>query len=110
MLSISDAHARVLVEHAFDCNSYGPDRQPAEERFADVVADLAMTRQVARRDLLVKFLWQRVSLVVEGAPSRTGHRVWSAAVELLDQLGENLDDIFTGRPSERVLETRWEQR
>jgi hypothetical protein len=28
-------------------------------------------------------------------------------VELLDQLGEDLDGIFTGRPSERLLERRW---
>jgi hypothetical protein len=66
---ITDMQRRVLVEHALDFNhSHGSRRQTEEERSSDVVADLAMNRPIGDRDLLVRFLWQRVSLVVQSRP------------------------------------------
>jgi len=98
MILITDQQRRVLVEHAMECNSFASESgQPAEGRFADVIVDLATDRPVADRRLLVGFLWQRVSLAVEAGLSRKDHWVWSAAVQLLDQLGEDLDEIFVGR-------------
>jgi hypothetical protein len=58
---------------------------------------MATDRPVRDRGLLVGFLWQRLSLAVEAGLSRKDHWVWSAAVQLLDQLGEDLEEIFVGR-------------
>jgi hypothetical protein len=101
MILITDQQRRVLVDHAMECNSFASeDGQPDEGRFADVIVDLATDRPVGDRGLLVGFLWQRVALAVEAGLSRKDHWVWSAAVQLLDQLGEDLDEIFVGRPRE----------
>ena len=97
MIVITEQQRRVLVEHAMECNSFaGENGQPDERRFADVIVDLASDQPVRDRGLLVDFLWQRVSLAVEAGLSRKHHWVWSAAVQLLDQLGEDLDQIFVG--------------
>ena len=101
MILITDQQRRVLVEHAMECNSFASENgQPNEGRFADVIVDLATDRPVADRGLLVGILWQRVSLAVEAGLSRKDHWVWSAAVQLLDQLGEDLEEIFVGRSIE----------
>lgn len=101
MMLITDQQRRVLVEHAMECNSFaGENGQPDEGRFVDVIVDLAASRPVGDRGLLVGFLWQRVSLAVEAGLSRKAHWVWSAAVQLLDQLGEDLEEIFVGRSIE----------
>jgi hypothetical protein len=101
MMLITDQQRRVLVEHAMQCNTFATENgQPDERRFADVIVDLAANRPVADRGLLVSFLWQRVSLAVEAGLSRKEHWVWSAAVQLLDQLGEDLEEIFVGRSLE----------
>ncbi len=98
MTVIKDEQRRVLVEHALACNwPDGPDQQPAELQFADVIADLSANRAVADHGLFVAFLWRRVSLAVDAGLSRKDHWAWSAAVQVLDQLGEDLEDIFTGR-------------
>jgi hypothetical protein len=110
MTVITDEQRRTLVEHALECNRHDASGQPAgEQRFADVIADLAMDRVVSDRALLVSFLWQRISLAVEAGVAREDHWAWSAAVEVLDGLGEDLGDIFRGRPAERVLVLRWSQ-
>ena len=96
-MTITQHQRRVLVEHAIDSN-HVPGGATPEVVFADVIADLAMGRDVNDRDpRLVAFLWQRISIAVDAGPSRQAHQVWSAAVQLLDACGENLDDIFTGR-------------
>jgi hypothetical protein len=101
MIVITDQQRRVLVQHAMECNSFASENgQPDEGRFADVIVDLATDRPVRDRGLLVSFLWQRVSLAVEAGLSRKDHWVWSAAVQLLDQLGEDLEEIFVGRSME----------
>jgi hypothetical protein len=101
MMLITDQQRRVLVDHAMECNSLARENgQPDERRFADVIVDLAADRPVADRGLLVRFLWQRVSLAVEAGLSRKDHWVWSAAVQLLDQLGEDLEEIFVARSKE----------
>ncbi len=98
---ITTEQRRVLVEHALDCNwSDGLHHQATEARFADVIADLAADRAVADGSLLVRFLWQRVTLALQAGRSRKHHCAWSAAVEVLDQLGEDLEDIFAGRPAD----------
>lgn len=95
-MTITDHHRKVLVEHAFasNCSKQG---RPAEAEYEDVVADLWMGRPVAEPELFVRFLWRRVTVAAQAGLSRKDHWVWSAAVQLLDQLGENLDDVFTGR-------------
>ena len=95
-MTITPYQRRVLVEHALESNCARGAPAP-EMAFADVVADLAMGREVSDRDQLVRFLWRRVSVAVDAGPSRRAHWVWSAAVQLLDECGEDLDDIFTGR-------------
>jgi hypothetical protein len=95
-MDITAYQRRVLVEHALEANGAGGTPTP-ELAFADVIADLAMDREVRDRDQLVRFLWRRVSIAVDAGPSRRAHWVWSAAVQLLDECGEDLDDIFTGR-------------
>jgi hypothetical protein len=101
MIVITDQQRRVLVEHAMECNSFASENgQPDERRFVEVIVDLATDRPVSDRELLVGFLWQRVSLAVEAGLSRKDHWVWSAAVQLLDQLGEDLEEIFAGRSNE----------
>ena len=53
----------ALVEPALACDvAMEDDCSSWEGRFADVIADLAAARPVTNRDLLVRFLWQRVSL------------------------------------------------
>ncbi len=104
MTVITDEQRRVLVGHAMDCNwSDGPGAQTTEARFADVIVDLATDRPVADRGLFVSFLWQRVSMAVEAGLSRKDHWAWAAAVQVLDQLDEDLEDIFTGRPTDAQL-------
>ncbi len=111
VLVITDEQRRVLVEHALDCNwSDGPDGQATEARFADVIADLAWDRTVVDRDSFASFLWQRVSLALEAGPSRKAHWAWSAAVQVLDQLDEDLEHIFTGRPTDLTLEAERTER
>jgi hypothetical protein len=111
VLLINDEQRRGLVEHALDCNcSHGSDRPAEEEGFADVIVELSMRRSVANRELFVRFLWQRVTCALQDDPAERAHWVWSVAVHLLDQLGEDLEDIFVGRRSERVLATRWAER
>jgi hypothetical protein len=111
VLLLNDEQRRGLVEHALDCNcSHGSDRLAEEDGFADVIADLSMRRSVASRELFISFLWQRVTSALRDGTSERAHWVWSVAVGLLEQLGEDLDDIFIGRRSERVLDTRWAQR
>jgi hypothetical protein len=103
MIAITDEQRHVLVEHALCCNwSFGLGRQGEEARFADVIADLAMDRAVGDRDLLVRFLWERVARALHAGLSRSDHLAWSAAVELLDQLGEDLDNIFSAPATPRV--------
>jgi hypothetical protein len=98
MIAITDEQRHVLVEHALSGNwSFGLGRQGEEARFADVIADLATDRDIGDHDLLVRFLWQRVALAVHAGFSYSDHRAWSVAVEMLDQLGENLEGIFSGR-------------
>jgi hypothetical protein len=98
---IITAHQRqVLVEQALESN-WTDSGAAAEEQYADVIADLAMGRDISDRDLFVRFLWRRVTMSLEAGPSRREHWVWSAAVQLLDQLDETLDDIFTGRQVNR---------
>jgi hypothetical protein len=97
MIAITDEQRHVLVEHALSGNwGFGLGRQGEEARFADVIADLAMGRKIGDHDLLVRFLWERVALAVHAGLSYSDHRAWSAAVEMLDQLGENLEAIFSG--------------
>jgi hypothetical protein len=97
MIAITDEQRQVLVNHALRCNwSFGSGRQGEEERFADVIADLAMDRAVGGRDLRVRFLRERAARALPAGLSRTDHLAWSAAVEILDQLGEDLDNIFSG--------------
>ena len=103
MIAITDEQRQVLVNHASRCNwSFGPGRQGEEARFADVIADLAMDRAVGDRDLLVRFLWERAARALHAGFSRSDHLAWSAAVEILDQLGEDLDNIFSAPATERV--------
>ena len=103
MIAITDEQRHVLVEHALRCNwSFGFGRQGEEARFADVIADLAMDRAVGDRALLVMFLWERVARALHAGFARSDHWVWSAAVELLDQLGEDLDNIFSAPATQRV--------
>jgi hypothetical protein len=103
MIGITDEQRHVLVEHALSCNwGFGLDRQGDEARFADVIADLSMDREIGDQDLLVRFLWQRVGLAVRAGLSSRDHRAWSVAVEMLDQLGENLEGIFSG-PQRRAV-------
>lgn len=94
-MTITPYQRRVLVEHAFEVNG-APGAPSPEMAFADVIADLAMGREVSDRDQLVRFLWRRVSIALDAGASRRAHWVWSAAVQLLDECGEDLDDIFTG--------------
>lgn len=104
MIEITDEQRRVLVEHAMDCNWLDEtNHQADEDRFADVIADLAMGRPVADPELFASFLWRRVSLALEAGPSRKDHWAWSAAVQVLDQLGEDLEDIFVGHPTNRCV-------
>jgi hypothetical protein len=110
MRMITSEQRRALVEHAMSYNrSGGPGRGATEDGFADVIVDLAMDRPVADRDLFVRFLWRRVFVAVRAGISPKDHRVWSAAVTLLDQLGEDLEDIFTGRPREQLGARRRER-
>ena len=55
-----------------------------------------MDRAIGDRDLRARFLWQRVARALHAGLSRSDHCAWSAAVEILDQLGEDLDHIFSG--------------
>jgi hypothetical protein len=103
MIAITDEQRHVLVDHALRCNSsLGLGRQGEEAWFADVMADLAMDRAVGDRDLLVRFLWERVARALHAGLSRSDHLAWSAAVEILDQLGEDLDNIFSGPATVRA--------
>jgi hypothetical protein len=103
MIAITDEQRHVLVEHALSCNwSFGLDREGEEARFADVIADLAMDRAVGDRDLLVRFLWERVARALHAGFSPSDHLAWSAAVEILDQLGEDLEDIFSAPATQQV--------
>ena len=95
-MTITPYQRQVLVEHALESNC-ARGTSTAETAFADVIADLAMGREVGDRDQLVRFLWRRVSIALDAGASRRAHWVWSAAVQLLDECGEDLDDIFTGR-------------
>ncbi len=95
-MMITDQQRHALVEHAIETHD------GAEARFADVIADLAMGRETADHDLLVAFLWQRVTVALEAGTSRKAQWVWSAAVQLLDLLDEDLEDIFAGRPLGRL--------
>jgi hypothetical protein len=96
MIAITDEQRYVLVGHALSCNwTFGIGRRGEEAVFADVIADLAMDRAVGDRDLLVRFLWHRVGLALRAGFSSRDHQAWSVAVEMLDQLGENLEDIFS---------------
>ena len=94
-MTITDHHRRVLVEHALESN-WPEQGFPAEVQYADVIADLSTGRPVADRELLVGFLWRRVILANQAGLSRRDHWVWSAAVQLLDQLGEDLGGVFDG--------------
>ena len=96
MITISDHQRQVLVEHALASN-WDEQGGPAEAQYEDVIVDLSMERPVADRELFVAFLWRRVTVAAQAGPSRKDHWAWSAAVQLLDQLGENLEDVFTGR-------------
>ena len=102
---ITEHQRRVLIDDAVASNwtENGPG---PEALYADVIADLAMGRDVADRDLFVRFLWRRVTVAVDAGLSRKEHWVWSAAVVLLDQLGERLDDIFAGRSAAPGQEPR----
>jgi hypothetical protein len=93
-MTITPYQRRVLVEHAIETN--GAHDTP-ETTFTEVIADLAMGREVSDREQLVSFLWRRVSIAVDAGPSRRAHWVWTAAVQLLDEYGEDLEHIFTGR-------------
>jgi hypothetical protein len=95
-MPITPYQRRVLVEHAVETNATYGTGSP-EMAFADVIADLAMGRELSDRDQLVSFLWRQVSIALDAGASRRPHPVGSAAVQLLDECGENLDDIFTGR-------------
>jgi hypothetical protein len=102
MIAITDEQRHILVEHALSCNwTLGLGRQGEEAPFADVIADLAMDRASGDHALLVRFLWQRVDLAVHAGFSHSDHRAWAVAVEMLDQLGEDLEDIFSGLRTHR---------
>jgi hypothetical protein len=96
--TITEYQRGVLVEHAFE-STHLDLPGAAESRFGDVVADLAMGRPVADRDLLVEFLWHRLTIALDAGASRKAHWVWSVAVQVLDLLDEDLGAIFDGRPS-----------
>ena len=98
MITITEDQCRTLIEHAVDSNRFAePDGRGTEDRFADVIVDLAMETSVRNVDLFVDFLWRRVTIAAEAGLSARAHRVWSEAVTLLGLLGEDLGDIFTGR-------------
>lgn len=104
-VTISEAQAQALVDHALRCN-YDSDGEAlaGETRFSDVIADLAAGRPVDDRGLLVRFLWQRVSLAVEMQDPTEDLQAWHAAVGVLEELREDLSDIYTGGPTEWQLE------
>lgn len=90
----------VLIEDALDASG----AESVEERYADVIADLAMGRPVGDRDLLIRFLWRHLTLALEGLDAPCGLPVWHASVRLLEDLGEDLSDIYAGRTCEEVVE------
>jgi hypothetical protein len=99
MITITEEQCRTLIEHAVDSNRPAePNQRGTEDCFAGVIVDLAMGTSVTNVDLFVDFLWRRVTIAAEAGISPSAHRVWSEAVTLLGQLGEDLGDIFTGRP------------
>jgi hypothetical protein len=110
MFTITKEQRWVLLDHAMECNQLNVDgERSVEARFADVLADFSAGRPIEDRDLLVRFLWQRVSLALVGLEYGTRDaaaelNAWHAAVTLLDQLGEDLDDIYAGRSIEMWAE------
>ena len=106
MTLVTEARARVLVEHALEWHGESEDGNPlvGEGRFADVIADLAAGRAVVDRELLVRFLWQRVSLAIENLHTPGALQAWHAAVGVLEELGEDLSDIYEGRRLEELLD------
>jgi hypothetical protein len=78
--------------------------ETTETRFGPIIADLKAGRPITDRDLFVRFLWERVNTATqEGSLTPEELRGWFPAVLVLGQMGEPLDNIYTGGPTEEVV-------